>query len=42
MLRFIQLYGIIFYFYYEMWPASLRLWFTGMFSGFNFNFYILN
>ena len=42
MFRYIQLYGIIFYFYYETWPSSLRLWFTGMFSAFNFNFYILN
>lgn len=40
MIRFFQLYGIIFYFYYELWPASMRLWFTGMFSGFNFNFII--
>ena len=40
--RFAQLYGIIFFFYYEMWPANTRLWMTGMFCGFNFSFYILN
>jgi hypothetical protein len=38
--RYLQLYGLIFFFYYENWPANTRLWLTNMFCGFNFSFYI--
>ena len=40
MLRYIELYGVIFVFYYEMWPSQLRHQATGMFTGFVLNFWI--
>jgi hypothetical protein len=40
-IKILQLYGLIFFFYYEMWPGNTRMYLTSMFTGYNFAFYIL-
>jgi len=41
-IKVLQLYGILFFFYYEKWPGNIRMYATSAITSFNLSFYILS
>ena len=40
--RTLQLYSVLFIFYFEQWPSNTRKYLTVMFTAFNGSLYIMN